>query len=99
MATETETLKKDIDALRSSIDKLTKDMSTMSESFAQDMKARAANKVGDLREEVSHIAGRIGAKGKQSSEAVEESVREKPLQSILLALGAGLMLAQLMRGR
>ena len=41
MASEAETLKKDIEELRGSIEKLSKDVSSIGQSMAKDIKARA----------------------------------------------------------
>lgn len=99
MATESETLKKDIEELRSSIEKLSKDVSTMGDSMAKDLKARAGEAAGNIRDGAKAVASDIGAKGKQSAEAVEQTVREHPLQSLLVAFGAGLLISQLIRKR
>ncbi|CAN0449939.1 unnamed protein product [Ectocarpus fasciculatus] len=99
MASETETLKKDIDELRGSIEKLSKDVSSMGQSMAQDLKAKAGNAAESIRDGAKATAQQIGEKGKQGAEAVENTVRERPFQSLLVAFGAGLLLAQLLRRR
>tara|TARA_R110001606_G_scaffold149857_1_gene289878 strand:- start:268 stop:567 length:300 start_codon:yes stop_codon:yes gene_type:complete len=99
MATESETLKKDIEELRASMEKLTKDVSSISQSLTDGLKDKASRAANNARESARNVASEIGTKGKQSAEAVEQTVRDKPLQSLVVAFGAGLLLAQLMRKR
>lgn len=97
MASDSETLKQDIAELRASLDKLSKDVASISQSLAQDLKARATGTADDLRDRARAVAGDISAKGKESAEALENTVRERPLQSLLIAFGVGLLLAHLLR--
>lgn len=97
MASDSETLKRDVEALRASLDKLSKDVASMSQSLANELKARAEHTADDLRDSAHTVTDQIGAKGKESAEALEKTVRERPFQSLLVAFGAGLLLAQLLR--
>ena len=99
MANESEDLKKDIEALKATINKLAKDVSSMSNSMADDLKARAGSAADDVREGARAVAGEIGDKGRESVEAIENTVRDRPFQSLLIAFGSGLLLAQLLRKR
>ncbi|MDA0661907.1 MAG: hypothetical protein O3B08_03610 [Proteobacteria bacterium] len=99
MASESETLKKDVEELRAAIETLTKDVSTISQSMTDGLKDKAARAADNVREGARNAANEIGAKGRQSAEAVEQTVRDKPLQSLVVAFGAGLLLAQLLRKR
>lgn len=97
MATESDTLRKDMADLRASLDKLSKDVSALSQSVADDMKSRAGQTAEALRDSARNLADDIGTKGKESAELVEKTVRERPFQSLIAAFGAGLLLAQLLR--
>jgi len=97
MASESETLRKDMEELRASVEKLTKDMADLSQSWTNDMKSRAGHTAEALRDTARTVADEIGAKTKESAEVVEKTVRERPFQSLIAAFGAGLLLAQLLR--
>ncbi len=99
MASEAETLKKDIEELRGSIEKLSKDVSSIGQSMAKDIKARAGETAENVRDGAKATVRQIGEKGKQGAEAVENTVRERPFQSLLVAFGAGLLISQLIRKR
>lgn len=94
MASETEVLKKDLEDLRKSIETLTKDVGVISKSMAEQAKTDAKATLRDARSSASEFANDIGAKGRESAEAVENAVRENPFQGLLIAFGAGLVLAQ-----
>ena len=99
MANDSENLKKDIEMLKATIDKLAKDVSSISASMADDLKARASGKADEVREDARAVAGEICEKGRESVEAIENTVRDRPFQSVLVAFGTGLLLAQFMRRR
>ncbi|MEX2615970.1 MAG: hypothetical protein WD767_07740, partial [Alphaproteobacteria bacterium] len=99
MASDSETLKKDIAELRASIETLTRDVTSMSQSMSDGLKERASRTADSVRNGARNAANEIGVKGRQSAEAVENTVRDKPLQSLVVAFGAGLLLAQLLRKR
>ncbi len=90
MASETETLKKDMADLRTSIDKLTKDVSAISKSMAEETQ-------GEIRDKAQRLAEQARDKGKQSAEAVGTTVSDNPLRSVLIAFGAGVVFSQLIR--
>ncbi len=83
MASESETLRKDMEELRASVEKLTKDMADLSQSWTNDMKSRAGHTAEALRDTARTVADEIGAKTKESAEVVEKTVRERPFQSLI----------------
>jgi ElaB/YqjD/DUF883 family membrane-anchored ribosome-binding protein len=97
MATESETLRKDVQELRAAMEQLTKDVSTISQSLAKDLKGRASETADGLRDSARSAAHQIGEKGRESTETMEQTVRERPFQSLLVAFGAGLLLSQFLR--
>jgi ElaB/YqjD/DUF883 family membrane-anchored ribosome-binding protein len=58
-----------------------------------DLKARVAS----LEEQLGHLSTTLKDKGKDAAEKLEHQVAEKPLTSVALAFGAGLLLASLLR--
>ena len=100
MANEnSEDLKKDIETLKATIDKLAKDVSAISGSLAEDLKSRASRTADDIRGGARSVASEISEKGRESTEAIEKTVRDRPFQSLLIAFGTGLLLAQFLRKR
>lgn len=86
MTTRSDTLHKDIDELRAAVEKLTGDVTEIGKSVA-----------GDARSAAGQKAREIGETGRKAAGAVEDTVRERPVQSLAVAFGAGLLLAGLLR--
>lgn len=99
MATESETLKKDVAELQATLNKLTKDVTSMSQAMAEDVKSRAGKANGEIRENVKKFAEQARDKGKESAEVVGAQVGENPFRSLLIAFGAGVVLSQLISRR
>lgn len=99
MASQTETLKKDLDELRAAIDALASDVNTMSKSMSDDLAARAKSTASKARESAAGMAEDVMEKGKQTADAVEAKVQANPLQSLLMAFGLGVLLSQLINRR
>jgi ElaB/YqjD/DUF883 family membrane-anchored ribosome-binding protein len=64
MANETEALRKDIEQLRASLEKLTKDVGDLSQSWTNDMKARAGQTAETLRDSARNLAERSVARAR-----------------------------------
>jgi len=86
-------------ALRASIERLTKDVASLSHALTDVLKSRAGQAADDIRDGVRTATGEIGDKAKDTKDAVEHTIRERPFQSLLAAFGAGLLIAQLFRKR
>lgn len=92
-------LKDDVAALKTAINDLTKDIKTVSESVVKDTRTRAEAAAADLRGGLDDAARTAKERGRQSAEAVRGTVAQHPLQSMLIAFGAGLVIAQLLKRR
>lgn len=97
MTTKNEQAHNDLDELKATIEKLAADVSTMSHSLADLLKARAGRAADDIRDGLKSAAGDISDKSKASKEAIETTVRERPFQSLLAAFSVGLVIALLCR--
>lgn len=97
MASETETLKKDMAELQSTIDKLTKDMGQLSKAVGEDLQSRANGSAAEIKDRARKVAANARDKGRESVEAVETHVSENPLRSLIVAFGAGILISQLLR--
>ncbi|MEQ9489953.1 MAG: hypothetical protein RIM72_13285 [Alphaproteobacteria bacterium] len=87
----------DIDELRASIDRLTKDVASLSHSLTDILKSRAGQAAGDISDGVRTAAGEVSEKARDSKDAIERTIRDRPFQSLLAAFGTGLLIAQLFR--
>ncbi len=96
MATQTDPIKQDIAELRQALDKIARDVATLSESVATEIKDDTKRRVREVRDGAQAAARDALETGRQSGEAVAESVRQHPVSSLLIALGAGLVIGQLL---
>tara|TARA_R110002073_G_scaffold135766_3_gene284164 strand:- start:17206 stop:17505 length:300 start_codon:yes stop_codon:yes gene_type:complete len=97
MKTANEHAHEDYEALKETIEKLTADVATLSDSLAEALKESAGRAANDIRDGVKSAAADISDKGKASQEAIEQTVRERPFQSLLAAFSVGLLIALLFR--
>lgn len=97
MTSEAKHSNDDMAELRANLDKLTEDVAKISHSMASIVKTRAGRATDDIREGVKTAADEISEKGKDSKDAIEKTIQERPFQSLLAAFGAGLLIAQLFR--
>lgn len=77
----------DLDHIREDIDSLRHNVVALSKTMRHEMADKASSRIGEWEQ-----------KGREALETVEEDVRQKPMQSVLIAFGAGLLLSALMRG-
>lgn len=96
---DVDALKKDIEELKAALADLRRDAKKAAESREHRFTEAAREKLGDIEEGATDFAKRAADRGRRSAEAVENTVREKPLQSLLIAFGAGLLLAKLLDRR
>lgn len=97
MASETETLKKDMADLRSALESLTKDMSSLSKTMTENMKDSVQETNGELKQKAQKLVEQAREKGKHSAEVASTAVSENPFRSILISFGAGILISQLIR--
>lgn len=92
-------LKKDIDELRSALNTLTRDLRSAVDANAKSASAKAGEKLDEVRRDAADIAHKVADRGRESAEAVADAVKERPLQSLLVAFGIGLLLSRLLDRR
>lgn len=97
MKTANEHAHEDYDALKATIEQLTADVAALSHSLSDSLKASADQAANDIRDGVKSAAKDIGDKGKASQAAIEQTVRDRPFQSLLAAFSVGLLIALLFR--
>lgn len=103
-ARETEALKRDFSRLRSSLDLVKDKLGTN----AHDILDRVADfidsthlgaRLDDVEDEITRLGGKLKNSGKDAAARVETQVHAKPLASIAIAFGIGLLAASLLRRR
>lgn len=97
--TDVETLRQDIDELKSALAGLTKDVKKVAEARQDDVAGSARAKFEEIGQNASRFARKAAERGREGAEAVGETVRDRPVQSLLVAFGAGLLLARLLDRR
>lgn len=83
-------LKKDIEGLKDAVAKLIAD--AKEEGRTRGRNANAA--VSDKAAEIGHA---LGEQGRKSAAAIEKTVQNRPVQSLLIAFGVGVLVSQLLR--
>ena len=92
---ELDAVKADLAALRKDIAALTKTVSSSASSAVDEKTEALREKVMAMRDELERMAGTAKARGAEGVAAVERHIEDKPLQSMLIAFGAGLLLGKL----
>jgi len=88
-------VKKDIEELRSDIAALGKDMKTLVRNGAA---KRAASSAADtLQERAEAALASVAEQGRNAAQSVEKNVKGRPLESLLVAFGVGVLIGQLVR--
>ncbi|KZD09657.1 DUF883 family protein [Oceanibaculum pacificum] len=92
---EIDAIKADLAALRKDIASLTKTVGETASASVDEKTAQLREKVATMREEIERMAGTAKVRGQEGVAAVERHIEDKPLQSMLIAFGAGLLLGKL----
>lgn len=92
-------LKNDLAALRKDIGALAKTVGEQASTTSDDAMDALKEKIAALRSELEGAAKTVRARGAEGVAAVEHHIEQKPLQSMLIALGAGLLIGKLLDRR
>lgn len=88
-------LNKDVDAIKSDLDALRKDLSNALETIKGSARSRAESEIDALQKRLNSIASDVQTTGRESLRAVEGQIGDKPLVSVAVAFAVGLMLGKL----
>lgn len=88
-------LRKDLDAIKSDIDALRKDLVSVVDSVKGTATKRADTEIDALRKRLDKLATNVQTTGREQLRAVEEQIEERPLVSLAMAFAIGLMLGRL----
>jgi ElaB/YqjD/DUF883 family membrane-anchored ribosome-binding protein len=88
-------LNKDVDAIKTDLDALRKDLGSVLETIKGTAKSRAESEIDALQKRLNQMAADLQTSGRDSLRAVEGQIGEKPLVSVAIAFAVGLMVGKL----
>lgn len=88
-------LGKDVETLKEDISKLREDLSGIAEALLERGKTEGGAAKDRISESIRDEFQAAREKGKESVESIEDRIREKPLQSLLIAFVVGLFLGKI----
>lgn len=91
-----EAIKSDIAALQVDLSSALKDLVAASKSEAGDIKDKLESQLRDRLSRLSDKADDLAQRGRRAVEGIEGAIEEKPLQSVGIALGVGLVLGAIL---
>lgn len=97
--TDVDVLRKDIDELKSALSTLAGDVKAAVKSRESDLASSARARVEEIGENATRFARKAAERGREGAEAVGDTIRDRPLQSMVVAFGVGLLLSRLLGRR
>lgn len=91
-------LREELANLKSDLDTLMSHAATLTDRELSDARDRLMTKFGSMRESAKGMASKAGDQLSQGMDVTTEYVKEKPIQSVAIAAGIGLLLGALLRG-
>lgn len=92
-------LKSDLSSLRGDLEAAANTVNQLGSKAAHEALHQAQAQMDELRERIDEFLNEARTYGAQSAEVVKQHVQERPFASLLLALGAGFVLAHLVGRR
>jgi ElaB/YqjD/DUF883 family membrane-anchored ribosome-binding protein len=99
----TRQLEAEFDGLKDELDKLRKQVSSFGEAASEGIqrgsrraRAAAGQALDTASEGLSDAAGEVERRGRQSLDAVEHQIEDRPLISVLVAFGLGVLVGKLL---
>lgn len=90
-------LRDELSSLKGDLDALMLHASTLSESELREARDRIVARFSSMRYAAKGIAEQAGRQLSQGRDVTADYVREKPLQSVALAAGVGMLIGALLR--
>jgi len=94
-----EVLKEDLAKLRADVAQLVAALAAEQNEKVEGLRAKAGEKLNRAQEASAEAMAQAGEMARGSVDAVEHSVKEHPLASLLAAFGLGLVIAQILSRR
>lgn len=90
-----EDLQHDLDDLKKAIQSLAKDVGDIAADATGQAKNGAAAKAAEIGERVAKLGADVRGRGEQATHATQSYIRDNPIQSVLIAFGAGVLISRL----
>ena len=95
--TDMEKLREDMEALRTDLGQLAQHVRSFSASSADAAKSQAQARLDELGGRLEGTMADLQRQGSQGMDTLKDSIRDRPLGSVLAALGIGLLLGRLLK--
>jgi len=89
-----EAVKSEVEALRADFKKISEDLKGLTKTITQLTAKQAAESVDELKQKRDQIETQLRQAAGDARTTLEEQVREKPLNTLLIAFAAGLILGR-----
>ena len=96
---ELDAIKEHVEALRTELATLTKHVKGLSSAALARAQTAGALKIEELGADLERVADTLRRQGQASIAQVEDTIKERPLLSLLAAFGAGVLIARLLERR
>ena len=96
---ELDAIKEHVEALRTELATLTKHVKGLSSAALARAQTAGALNIEELGTDLERVADTLRRQGQASIAQVEDTIKERPLLSLLAAFGAGILIARLLERR
>ncbi len=93
--TDTTNVNADVDTVKGDLEKLRSDIAALKDSFQSFASDRVRSTISDAQQRLGQVSEKARTQSRQSLETLSEEIEERPLTSILLAFGVGVILGRL----
>jgi ElaB/YqjD/DUF883 family membrane-anchored ribosome-binding protein len=96
---EEKTVEADVAALRTDLKQLRADLLALTKSLSEKTKKEATESFEDLKRKSEDLEAKMRKSAHEARTTLEQQVQEKPLGTLLIAFGLGLLLGKASSGR
>ena len=89
-----EAVKSEVEALRADFKKVSEDIKGLTKTLAEITRKQAAEGVGELKQKRDKVEAQLREAAGEARTTLEDHVREKPLNTLLIAFAVGLVLGK-----
>lgn len=92
-----ENIRSDVESLKTNIMALSKQVEAEGKLTAADVKAKAKDNIAELRQRMQENISNFQDYSKEQFAVAEKEIKRKPVQSVAIAFGVGVLLSALLR--
>ncbi len=93
------TLQRDISKIREDLMSLRDHLSEGVKQRTDEARAAAEERIGELKDELDRLTSELGVHGRDAMANVERHIHERPMTSIAIAFGLGMIVSRFLLGR